>query len=55
MRVYTSKHWEFSLEDVNFVQALAQITGILIDMCRLYQGQKEYIDILTTMREAREM
>jgi GAF domain-containing protein len=55
MRVYTSKHWEFSLEDVNFVQALAQIAGILIDMCRLYQGQKEYIDILATMREAREM
>jgi len=51
MRVYTAQPWEFTLEDVNFVQALAQMAGMLIDMCRLYQGQKEYIDVLTTMRE----
>jgi GAF domain-containing protein len=55
MRVYASEMWEFTLEDVNFVQALAQIAGILIDMCRLYQGQKDYIDVLLTMREARDM
>jgi GAF domain-containing protein len=55
MRVYTAEPWECTLEDVNFVQALAQICGILIEMCRLYQGQKEYIDILTTMQEARDM
>jgi GAF domain-containing protein len=55
MRVYTSEQWEFTLEDVNFVQALAQIAGILIDMCRLYQGQNDYIDVLMTMREARDM
>ncbi len=51
MRVYAAQPWEFTLEDVNFVQALAQMAGMLIDMCRLYQGQKEYIDVLTTMRE----
>jgi signal transduction protein with GAF and PtsI domain len=55
MRVYTTEKWEFTLEDVNFVQALAQMAGILIDMCRLYQGQNEMIDVLETMREAREM
>lgn len=55
MRVYSAEQWEFTLEDVNFVQALAQIAGILIDMCRLYQGQKDYIDVLMTMREARDM
>jgi GAF domain-containing protein len=55
MRVYSSEPWEFTLEDVNFVQALAQIAGVLIDMCRLYQGQKEYIDVLMEMREARAM
>lgn len=55
MRVYTAEPEEFTLDDVNFVQALAQIAGILIDVCRLYQGQQEYIDVLTTMREAREM
>ena len=52
MRVYTSQKWEFTLEDVNFVQALGQITGILIDMCRLYEGQNQMIDVLTKMREA---
>jgi GAF domain-containing protein len=55
MRVYTAEHWEATLQDVNFVQALAQIAGILIDLSRLIQGQKEYIDVLTTMREARDM
>jgi GAF domain-containing protein len=55
MRVYSSEPWEFTLEDVNFVQALAQIAGVLIDMCRLYQGQKEYMDVLMDMREARAM
>jgi GAF domain-containing protein len=55
MRVYASEQWEFTLEDVNFVQALAQVAGILIDMCRLYQGQNDYIDVLMTMREARDM
>ncbi len=55
MRVYTAELWEFTLEDVNFVQALAQIAGILIDTCRLYQGQKEYIDVLMNLKENREM
>ena len=55
MRVYTSEHWDFTLEDVNFVQALAEIAGIVIDMTRLIQGQNEYIDILETLKEAREM
>lgn len=55
IRVYTSEEWEFTLEDVNFVQALAQIAGTLIDMSRLYQGQKEYIEVLTTMQETHAM
>jgi len=55
MRVYTAQPEEFTLEDVNFVQALAQIAGILIDLSRLYQGQQEYIEVLTTMRDSREM
>jgi len=55
LRVYTAEKCEFTLEDVNFVQALAQIVGVLIEMCRLYQGQNQYIDVLTTIGEAREM
>lgn len=53
LRVYTSEPWEFTLEDVNFVQALAQIAGMAVEMSRLYQGQKEAIDILKSMREAK--
>lgn len=55
LRVYTAEPWEFTLNDVNFVQAIAQIAGILVDMSRLYKGQQEYIDVLATMRESREM
>jgi GAF domain-containing protein len=55
LRVYTSEPWEFTLEDVNFVQALAQIAGMAIEMSRLYQGQKEAIDILKSMRDAKAL
>jgi signal transduction protein with GAF and PtsI domain len=55
MRVYTSEHWDFTPEDIDFVRALAQIVGLHIDICRLYQGQKEYIHVLTTMDSARAM
>jgi hypothetical protein len=37
------------LDDVNFVQALAEIAGIMIEMARLYQGQSEHIEALATM------
>jgi signal transduction protein with GAF and PtsI domain len=52
IRVYTAEKWEFTLDDVNFVQALAQIAGVLIEMSRLYKGQHEYIDVLTTSCES---
>ena len=52
MRVYTGEPWEFTMDDVNFVQALAQIAGVLIDMCRLYDGQNQVIDVLMKMRES---
>lgn len=55
MRVYTAEPWEFTLDDVNFVQALAQIAGVLIDMCRLYDGQNQVIDVLMKMRESVSM
>jgi GAF domain-containing protein len=52
VRVYAAEKWEFTLDDVNFVQALAQIAGVLIEMSRLYKGQNEYIDVLTTSCES---
>jgi GAF domain-containing protein len=55
IRVYTAQPWEFTLADVNFVQALAQIAGTVLEMSRIYQGQNEFIEVLTTMHEARAM
>ena len=51
MRVYTSEAWEFTLEDVNFVQSLAQVAGMAINMARYTKGLKSSIDVLKTMRE----
>ena len=51
LRIYTSEHWEFTLEDVNFVQAMAQMAGMAIEMARQYKGLKDSIEILKTMRD----
>ncbi len=50
LRVYTSEPWEFVLDDVNFVQAVAEITGMAIEMARLNKGLKHSIEVLKTMR-----
>jgi len=52
LRVYTAQPWEFTLEDVNIVQALAQIAGMAISMARYSKGLKSSIDVLKSMREA---
>ncbi len=52
IRAYTAEKWEFTLDDVNFIQALAQISGVLIEMSRLYKGQNEYIEVLATRCES---
>jgi len=51
LRVYAAEPWEFTLEDVNFVQAVAQILGMAIDLCRLNKGYKSSIEVLKTMRD----
>ncbi|MBA3037179.1 MAG: GAF domain-containing protein [Desulfobacterium sp.] len=51
MRVYTSEPWEFTLEDVNFVQALAQLAGMAISTAKYARGLKSSIEVLKTMRE----
>jgi signal transduction protein with GAF and PtsI domain len=51
LRVYASEPWEFTIEDVNFVHAVAQIVGMSIDLCRLNKGYKTSIEVLKTMRD----
>jgi hypothetical protein len=38
------------LEDVNFAQAMALMTGMAMEMARYYKGLKDSIEILKTMR-----
>jgi GAF domain-containing protein len=46
MRVYMSDSWEFTMEEVNFVQSLAQLAGMAINMARYATGLKSCIDVL---------
>lgn len=55
MRVYTAEPWEFTLNDVNFVQAVAQVVGMALEMCRVNRGLKDSIDILKTMRDPKTL
>ncbi|MEW5908844.1 MAG: GAF domain-containing protein [Thermodesulfobacteriota bacterium] len=51
MRVYTAELWEFTMDDVNFVQAIAQLSGMALTLARYARGLKSSIDILKSMRE----
>lgn len=51
LRVYTAEPWEFTMEDVNFVQAMGNITGMAIDMARHIKGLKHSIEVLKTLRD----
>jgi signal transduction protein with GAF and PtsI domain len=52
LRVYTSEPREFSLNDINFVYALAQISGMSIRLARYSKGLLASIDVLRDMRDA---
>jgi len=55
LRVYTTEPWEFTLDDVNFVQAMAYMAGMAIEMARQYKGMKDSIEILKTMRDPKTL
>jgi signal transduction protein with GAF and PtsI domain len=50
LRVYTSEPWEFSIQDITLIQAVAQICGMAMDMCRMYKGYKTSIELLKNLR-----
>lgn len=54
-RIYTSEPWEFALEDVNFIQAVAQIAGMAIENCRHAKGLKASIEILKGLRDPKSL
>ena len=51
LRVYAAEPWEATLEDVNLVQALAQIAGMGLELARLYKSLKGSIEILKSKRD----
>jgi len=55
LRVYTSELWEFTLDDVNFVQAMAYMTGMAIEMAKQYKGMKDSIELLKTLRDPKTL
>jgi len=55
LRVYTADPWEFTLNDVNFVQAVAQVIGMAMEMCRFNKGLRESIDILEMMQDPKTL
>ncbi len=46
LRVYTAEPWEFTIDDVNFVYALAQIAGMSIRLARYSKGLYASIEVL---------
>ena len=55
LRVYTAEKTEFTLEQVNFIQAIAQITGLAVDLCRANKGLKSSIEVLKSMRDPKTL
>jgi predicted Fe-Mo cluster-binding NifX family protein/putative methionine-R-sulfoxide reductase with GAF domain len=55
LRVYTAEPWEFTMNDVNFVQAVAQVVGMALEMCRVNKGLRESIDILEMMQDPKTL
>lgn len=50
LRLYSSEPWEASIQDITLLQAVAQICGMAMDMCRMYKGYKTSIEVLKNLR-----
>ncbi len=50
LRVYTAEPWEFSIQDITLIQAIAQICGMAMDMCRIYKKYKNSMGMLKNLR-----
>jgi len=55
LRVYSTTPWKATLEDMTFVQAVAQIAGMSLEMSRLYKGLKDSIEILKEKRDPKTL
>ena len=51
LRLYPAEPWEFDHADIAFVQAVAQICSMAMDICRVHKGYKTSIEILKKLRD----
>ncbi|MCP4669894.1 MAG: GAF domain-containing protein, partial [Desulfobacula sp.] len=52
LRIYTEQHWEFSLNDISMVQAIALICGMAMEMSWMLKDHKD--DLETCKMEGEE-
>ena len=50
LRLYTSEPWEFTMDDITFVQAVALILALVLDNLRVSRAYKTSIEELKTLR-----
>jgi signal transduction protein with GAF and PtsI domain len=50
LRLYTAEPWEFTMADVNFVQAVALMLGLVLDSLRIAGAYKTSVEVLKTLR-----
>lgn len=52
LRAYTAEPWEFSMQDLTFLQAIATTLALVLDNIRIAGAYKTSIDVLKTLRPA---
>ena len=50
LRLYTAEPWEFTMADVNFVQAVALMLGLVLDSLRIAGAYKTSVEVLKMLR-----
>jgi len=50
LRLYTGKPWEFTMADLTFAQAVAELIALVIDNLRLTNAYKSSIEVLKVLR-----
>ncbi|KMY68411.1 hypothetical protein AAU61_01630 [Desulfocarbo indianensis] len=52
LRLYTAERWEFKMQDLTFVQAIAEIIALVLDNLRVTGAYKNSLEALKSLRAA---
>ena len=52
LRLYTAQRWEFKMQDLTFIQAVAEIIALVLDNIRVTGAYKNALDALKGLRAA---